>query len=107
MLYNARRVIAARRFTGAVQAFLVFILCGGCLASQLWCYKISFRLWSRYRPAYGTVRGSKARASAADPGLASNGTAASSSRGASVNGAAASATGNEGLPTNGGTRKAE
>lgn len=43
VLYNAQRVIAARRFTGAVQAFLVFILCGGCLASQLWCYKISFR----------------------------------------------------------------
>lgn len=54
VLYNTFKVLYAPKFPDSIRAFLVFILCGGCMASQLWCYKISFRLWTNYRPAYGT-----------------------------------------------------
>lgn len=76
----------------------MFILYGGCAASQLWCYKISFRLWSRYRPVYGTTRGNKTptASDAADSSQISNGKAKGT-----PNGGVTTPNGAAGMPENG------
>eukprot|EP00892_Ulva_mutabilis_P002829 jgi/Ulvmu1/12547/UM090_0034.1 len=79
VLYTAYKVLHAPKFPEGIRNFMVFLLVGGCLASQLWCYKLSSRLRTKYRPAYRRIQAPHAPAGlpgAKDAPNGHNGTAA-------------------------------
>ena len=54
--WDVLAVWQAERLGTPVQCLFIFLLIGGLIATQSWSFRISKRLFQKYRPAYGQHR---------------------------------------------------
>jgi hypothetical protein len=52
--YEVYRISITEDFAPWLRAAFIFCLCGGVVGSQVWSFKVSKRLVTKYRPAFHT-----------------------------------------------------